>query len=74
MVREKIAQYIKNNGIKQNYVANGIGLPPQAISALVRGERELDVEEYIRICDLFKVSYDYFMPSIQCQTRVQSNT
>ena len=67
MVREKIAQYIKNNGIKQNYVANGIGLSPQAISALVRGERGLDVEEYIRICDLFKVSYDYFMPSIQRQ-------
>ncbi|MGN0557896.1 MAG: helix-turn-helix domain-containing protein [Acutalibacteraceae bacterium] len=63
MVREKIAKYIKDNGIKQNYVANGIGLSPAAVSSMVNGERDLDVEEYVKICDLFKVSYDYFMPT-----------
>lgn len=63
MVREKIAKYIKDNGIKQVYVANGIGLSPAAISSMVNGERDLDVEEYVKICDLFKVSYDYFMPN-----------
>lgn len=63
MVREKIAKYIKDNGIKQVYVANGIGLSQAAISSMVNGERDLDVEEYVKICDLFKVSYDYFMPT-----------
>lgn len=63
MVREKIAKYIKDNGIKQVYVANGIGLSPAAISSMVNGERDLDVEEYVKICDLFRVSYDYFMPN-----------
>lgn len=63
MVREKIAKYIKDNGIKQVFVANGIGLSPSAISSMVNGERDLDVQEYVKICDLFKLPYDYFMPT-----------
>lgn len=62
-IREKIAKYIKDNGIKQVFVANGIGLSPSAISSMVNGERELDVQEYVKICELFKLPYDYFMPN-----------
>lgn len=61
MVKENIARYIKSNGIKQVFVANGTGLTQQAVSSIVNGERDLDVEEYIKICDLFKVSYDFFV-------------
>lgn len=61
MVRENIVKYLKNNGIKQAFVADGIGISKAAMSSLVRGERDLDVEEYVKICDLFKVSYDFFI-------------
>lgn len=62
MVRERIADYLKSKGIKQEYVADKAKLTPHAISSLVNGKRSLDVEEYIRICNALEVSCDFFMP------------
>lgn len=61
MVKENIVKYLKNNGIKQSFVADSIGLSRAAMSSLVKGERDLDVEEYVKICDLLKVNYDFFI-------------
>lgn len=63
MVRENIVKYLKNNGIKQSFVADNIGLSRMAMSNLVNGDRDLDVEEYVKICDLLKVNYDFFIDS-----------
>lgn len=62
MVRERIADYLKEKGIKQEYVANKANISSTAMSNLVSGKRNLDVEEYIRICSALDVSCDYFMP------------
>ena len=61
MVRENIINYLKNNGIKQSFVADNIGLPRAAMSSLANGKRNLDVEEYVKICDLLKINYDFFI-------------
>lgn len=66
MVREKIAKYLKEKGIKQDYVAKQAGLSSNAFSALVNGKRNLDVEEYIKICTALEVSCDFFMPNEDC--------
>ena len=63
MVRERIADYLKEKGIKQEYVANKANISSSAMSNLVSGKRNLDVEEYIRICSALNVSCDFFMPS-----------
>lgn len=65
MVRENIAEYVKNNGIKQKFIADNIGISPSAVSQLLNGEREISAEEYINICNLFNVSCDYFVTKKQ---------
>ncbi|MEE1049505.1 MAG: helix-turn-helix transcriptional regulator [Clostridia bacterium] len=65
MVRENIAAYVKNNGIKQKFIADNIGISPSAVSQLLNGEREISAEEYINICNLFNVSCDYFVTNKQ---------
>ena len=65
MVRENIATYVKNNGIKQKFIADNIGISPSAVSQLLNGEREISAEEYINICNLFNVSCDYFVTNKQ---------
>ena len=61
MVRENIAKYIKDNGIKQIHIAKALGISPSAVSLIVNCERDLSAEEYVKICKLFKVSCDYFV-------------
>ena len=61
MVRENIAAYVKQNGIKQKFIADNIGISPSAVSQLLNGDREISAEEYINICNLFKVSCDFFV-------------
>lgn len=65
MVRENIAAYVKNNGIKQKFIADNIGISPSAVSQFLNGEREISAEEYINICNLFNVSCDYFVTNKQ---------
>lgn len=62
LVRERIAEYLKTKGIKQEHIANKANISPTAMSNLVSGKRNLDVEEYIRICNALEVSCDFFMP------------
>ena len=61
MVRKNIAAYVKQNGIKQKFIADNIGISPSAVSQLLNGDREISAEEYISICNLFRVSYDFFV-------------
>lgn len=60
MIKQRIASYVEEKGIKQIYISQCTGLSPQAISLLLRGERNLDVEEYAKLCDALDVPYDFF--------------
>lgn len=62
MVKQRIAKYLESNGIKQIYISQETGIPPQSVSLLLRGERNLEIDEYVKICDALGVSYTYFMP------------
>lgn len=48
---EWLRQYLKNNGIKQNYVAKRAGYSDKVLSSLLRGRRRFQVD------DLLKLSY-----------------
>jgi len=67
-VREKLIEYLRANGIKQEYVAEKAELSSVAMSNLANGKRGLDVEEYVRICYALGVSTDFFMPDNPTQT------
>ena len=61
MVREAMKKYINDIGIKQNVLAKNAGMTPQALNTFLNGNRGIDVEEYIKLCDAMNVSYDTFM-------------
>ena len=62
MVRNAIKQYLVQNGIKQTYLAEKIGMSAPILSALLNGKRSFEIEEYISICDALNLPYEYFMP------------
>lgn len=61
MIKDKMRQFIKNSGIKQNVLAQKTGMSPQAISTFMNCKRDLDIEEYARLCDALGVSYEFFI-------------
>ncbi len=62
LVREAIKQYLISNGIKQSYLAEKIGMSAPTLSALLNGKRSFEIEEYVNICKVLKLPYDFFMP------------
>lgn len=50
MVQSVVAQYIKDMGIKQNWIASKIGMSENAISAILNGKRKMSADEFARIC------------------------
>lgn len=60
MVKENIAQYVLERGIKQIYISKCIGLSPQSVSQIMKGKRKLNIEEYAKLCKALNLPYDYF--------------
>ncbi len=58
---KSIILYLQNNGITQTYVAEKTGITVNALNLSLRGKRKLMADEYIKICDVLKVPYDYFV-------------
>lgn len=61
MVREAIAKYLEDNGIKQNKIASKIDMSPVTFNTIINGTRKIDIEEYVKICNALGVSYDLFL-------------
>lgn len=60
MVGTRINKYLLDNGIKQSFVAEKVGISPAKMSAICRGERSLDCVLYYEICKVLGVSYESF--------------
>lgn len=60
LVKQNIAKFLNDNGIKQVIISQKTGIQPQKISLILRGKRTLDIEEYVQICNALGVPYDYF--------------
>lgn len=60
MIRKLISDYLKEMGIKQIWLSEKTGMTQQALSTTLNGERNLDIEEYTKICDALGLRYDYF--------------
>ena len=61
MVGKRIKQFLTDNGIKQTFLAQETGLSDSVISAICKGEREIKVIEYFKICNALNVSMDLFL-------------
>lgn len=55
-----ICQYLKENGIKQSFVAEKCGWTKQKTSNIVRGRAKIAADDYIALCDALGVQYGFF--------------
>lgn len=63
MVKKRIAKYLEECGIKQTFISRATGMTQQSVSTMLRGDRNLEIEEYVKICDALHLPYDFFMKS-----------
>ena len=57
---EKISDYIKQNGIKQTFIADKCGWTKQKLYNLLHGRNRISVEDYEAICEALSVPFDFF--------------
>ena len=60
-VTEKIKKYLKEHGIRQDFIAKKTGIRDQKISMSLNGKRRLSLEEYELICGALEVPVDTFL-------------
>ncbi len=51
MLGTLIKEYMKENGIKQSYVADRIGTSPQILGTILNEKRKLEAAEFFKLCD-----------------------
>ena len=63
MIRKAIAAYLKKRGITQAWLAKETGISPVALSQILNSKQNLDIDDYVKICDALGVPYDAFIIS-----------
>lgn len=66
-VGKRIQQFIKDNGIKQTFLADKVGFTDAKLSAIVNGQRGIDCIDYARLCKALNVSYDTFLEGVELE-------
>ena len=61
MVGEKIKQYLTDNGIKQSFVADKVGIPASQLSEILNNGRSLGCVTYYKICKTLNVPLEMFL-------------
>lgn len=62
MVGKIIKAYLKENGIKQNFIAQKIGIPATTLNAMLLERQKLPVDTYFCICAVLGESPLRFAP------------
>lgn len=65
MVGGYIKAYLKENGIKQNFLAKRIGIPATTLNSMLLERQKLPVDIFFKICEVLGVSAAVFEPSRQ---------
>lgn len=64
MIGARIRAYMKENGIKQTFVAKAAGLPDSTLSDICIRNRRIEITEYVRICRALNVPLETFVNDI----------
>lgn len=60
MIQQRVVAYVKGKGIKQVYLSEQTGLSPAAISSIMNFKREIEVDEYAKLCEALEVPFGFF--------------
>lgn len=64
MIGAAIKNYLNQNGIKQAFVADKVGITPGQMSDICNKERTIDCVLYYKICRVLNVSLDLFFEGL----------
>lgn len=64
MVGKRIDEYLTENGIKQSFVAEKVGIEPSRMSGICKKGRNIDCVLYYKICKVLNVPFETFMEEI----------
>lgn len=59
-MHQRIRNYIQENGLKFNFVAEKAGIKPKRFYRLMNGESPIGIEEYEKICMGLGLEAGYF--------------
>lgn len=65
MVGKRISEYLAENGMKQNFLAEKTGMTASVISDICNSKRKIDCIEYYKICKALNLPLEYFMQGIE---------
>ena len=57
---EVIRAHIQKNGIKQNFVAERAGIPPELFRRSMDGKRKIPADEFVAICNVLSLDIKDF--------------
>ena len=55
MLGEYLKKYMEDKGIKQVYVSEKTGIPPQKLGRLLKDEQKMETREYFNICKAIEI-------------------
>lgn len=58
-----LSEYVERNGIKQIYIANKTGIPPDTISKILNNKRRMMADEFLEICFALNIDPNIFKKS-----------
>lgn len=56
-------EYMRQNGIKQSYVAEKMGISPQILGQILNGNRKIEAKEFFDLCEAIGVDAAEFAQS-----------
>lgn len=65
MVGNNIKEYLNENGIKQSFVANKVGVSNSAMSEICNKDRTIDCVLYYKICKVLNVPLEFFLKGVE---------
>ena len=61
LLAENIGKYLKDNGIKQTWLAERLDVPVTTLNGIINGRAELKADMFITICHVLNVSPETFV-------------
>ena len=60
----QLRDYIRQHGIKLNFVAQKAGIPKQRFYGIMSGRMKLRADEFVRVCDALNVDPKFFIECV----------
>ena len=61
VTQSKVADYVRNMGVKQSWLAEKTGLTESIVSDIFRGKRKMTADEFVCICKALGKNPNDFM-------------